>query len=92
MHMTACTKCRGDQKKEKEGKLSHVYEEPDSFVRLREASKVYCTTLELQRNVPFNVHYFCTSKAGLRSIVFEITYAVVLWINRLFGFKALIML
>jgi hypothetical protein len=35
----------GGHKKEKKGKLSHVCEQPDSLVRLREASKVYCRSI-----------------------------------------------
>jgi hypothetical protein len=42
--------------------LSHVCEQPDSLVRLREASKVYCKTIETRSSVAYHVYYFRTSK------------------------------
>src|ERR1700731_315606 len=46
MHTRTRAQGRGGHQKEKEGKLSHVCEKPDSLVRLREVSKVYRTTIE----------------------------------------------
>jgi hypothetical protein len=62
MHTRTRAQCCGRKKREKKGKLSHVCGQPDSFVRLREASKVYCRIIETRSVVGMQVHYFCTSK------------------------------
>jgi hypothetical protein len=62
MHTRTRAQGRGGYQKEKKGKLSHVGEQPDSLVRLREARKVYRTTIETRLIVGWQVHYFCTLK------------------------------
>ena len=66
MHTRTRAQGRSGKKKGKQRKLSHVYERPDSFVRLREASKVYCTIMETRCDVVYHTHYFCTLKQDLR--------------------------
>jgi hypothetical protein len=66
MHTRTRAQRRSGKKKGKQRKLSHVYERPDSFVRLREASKVYCTIMETRSGVGYHAHYFCTLKPDLR--------------------------
>jgi hypothetical protein len=60
MHTRTRAQRRSGKKQGKQRKLSHVYERPDSFVRLREASKVYCTIIKTRCAAAYHAHYFCT--------------------------------
>jgi hypothetical protein len=55
---------RSSKQKNKNAKLSHLIESLNSFVRLREASKVYGTTLETQSLSARQANYSRTRTAG----------------------------
>ena len=67
-------------------------EQPDSLVRLREARKVYRTTIETRVVVLSQVHYFCTLKLVFEYILWSYYLTLVVCFAVFIGFPYLFLI